>query len=80
MSEQGMWEYRFRRVTDNLVSAERPLGKMEGSGEPAGPIEREVNKLAEEGWELMPTVLQTKMGSLLLVFKRPKDWKSPAFH
>jgi hypothetical protein len=71
MAKQGEWEYIFRRVTDNLVVNERSLAKTEGSGQP-GPVEREVNKLADEGWELMPMVPQTSMGSFLLVFRRPK--------
>jgi len=70
------WEYRFRRVTDNLASQEMGLGnrvgKLEGTGDP-GPIEREVNKLAAAGWELMQMIPQTNVGSLLLVFRRPVE-------
>ncbi len=64
-----MWEYRIRRVEDKYVKRETELGK---SG-PSASIEAEVNRLASEGWELMPmTLQQTAQGNLLLVFRRER--------
>jgi len=72
MSKQGPWEYRVRRVTDNLLRQEPPLGTAEEKSNP-GPLERNINELVAEGWELMPMSLQTAMGNVVLVFRRPKE-------
>lgn len=63
-----MWEYRFRKVEDSQVTQETGLGKFG----PSDLIETEVNKLASEGWELMPVTLQTARGYFLLVFKQER--------
>ena len=66
-----MWEYRIRRVEDKLIWQATGLGKSE----PSDYIEAEVNKLASDGWELMPMTVQTTeiQGNLLLVFRRKHD-------
>lgn len=69
MSKQGTWEYRVRRVDNNMLINEPLLGQSDKTGN----IESMVNDLAAEGWELMPMALQTAIGNAVLVFRRPKE-------
>lgn len=71
MGERTKWEYIVRLITNPVLEQELPLG----SGEPEEPrtIERELNKLADDGWEPMEVIMPTAMGSSVMIFKRPKQ-------
>ena len=67
------WEYKFYVVTDERLCGEGSLSQPEPILE-GGAIEADVNRLADEGWELMPCVASlASLERQLLIFRRPKD-------
>ncbi len=78
MSEQAKWEYRIRVVTDGMLGDVHALGKRDI--EDVSLIEKELNKLADDGWELTPTIVQTKMGRVALILRRPKAEQGKAYY
>ena len=65
------WEYRVYTVLNSGLDRERYLTKPELRPE-GGAAEAEINKLADDGWELIAPVTQLGEDELVLIFRRSK--------
>jgi len=78
MTADEKWEYRIRVITDGMIGDTHMLGKR--GIEDVSVIEAALNELADAGWEPLPTTLQTNMGRLALLLRRPKDEKAEPYY
>ena len=71
------WEYRVYTIETTNLMKERRLVRLAARGkvereQKSGKVETKMNELGDEGWELIPSIVQLGEDRQLLIFRRSK--------